>query len=356
MTVLKLRSLSCRLLLPAALAAGMAAALPPSTAIAEQVILTYASFGGALQKAEEAAWLRPFENSHPGVKIVYDEVDYAKLKVMVESGQVTWDVLATADDFGLKSDEPLLEKLDCHEIPCSDMAGARSPTTGYRVAQTLSGVVLGYNTAKMPKGRTPQGWADMFDLKRFPGKRVVMMDASSYVFEQALLADGVEPKNIYPLDLSRAIRKLNSLGDRLTVAPSYQGCAELVGSGEAVMGGCWSGRFTDVIERTKAPVAICWNQGIVSSGYFSVPRGARHKALAMQFIAWAVSAEHNGAISNFITYGPANPKALAHVPPTLREKMLVGHLDTAFFPDNYWYDANRAEVNRRWTTWVSGME
>jgi hypothetical protein len=44
------------------------------------------------------------------------------------------------------------------------------------------------------------------------------------------------------------------------------------------------------------------------------------------------------------------------VPPALREKMLVSHLDTAVFPDNYWYDANRTEVNRRWTAWVSGME
>jgi hypothetical protein len=57
-----------------------------------------------------------------------------------------------------------------------------------------------------------------------------------------------------------------------------------------------------------------------------------------------------------ISYGPANPNALAHVPPALREKMLVSHLDTAVFPDNYWYDANRTEVNRRWTAWVSGME
>jgi putative spermidine/putrescine transport system substrate-binding protein len=356
MTILKLRALSRRLLLSAGIAAGTAATLQASAAGAEQVILTYASFGGALQKAEEAAWLRPFEKTHPGVKIVYDAVDYAKLKAMVESGQVTWDVLATADDFGLKSDERLLEKLDCREIPCSDMAGAQYPTTGYRVAQTISGVVLGYNTAKMPRGLVPHGWADMFDLKRFPGKRVVMMDASSYVFEQALLADGVEPKNMYPLDLNRAIRKLNSLGDRLTIAPSYQGCAELVGSGEAVMGGCWSGRFTDVIERTMAPVAICWNQGIASNGYFSIPRGTKHKALAMQFIAWVVAAEHNGAISNLISYGPANPNALAHVPPALREKMLVSHLDTAVFPDNYWYDANRTEVNRRWTAWVSGME
>lgn len=347
---------SRRLLALALAVSGVAAALNVSGASAEQQILTYVSFGGALQRAEEAAWLRPFEKEHPDVKIVYDTIDYAKVKAMVESGRVTWDVLATATDFGLKSDEKLLERLDCSLIDCSDMPADKNPTTGYRVAQTTSGVVLGYNIKKMPLGLVPHGWVDLFDLKKFPGKRVVMMDASSYVFEQALLADGVDPKNMYPLDLNRAIRKLNSLGDRLTIAPSYQGCAELVGSGEAIMGGCWSGRFTDVIERTMAPIAISWNQAIASDGYFSVPRGTKHKVLAMQFIAWAVSPEHNGAIADYISYGPANPKALKYVNGSVLGKLLSSHLDTAVFPNDYWYDANRAEVNRRWTAWVSGME
>jgi putative spermidine/putrescine transport system substrate-binding protein len=251
-------------------------------------------------------------------------------------------VVTSADDFGLKSDEALLERLDCSVIPCADMPADKDPTTGYRVAQTTSGLVVGYNTRKMPAGRVPHGWADLFDLAKFPGKRVVMMDASSYVFEQALIADGVDPEHMYPLDFDRAIRKLNSLGDRLTVAPSYQGCAELVGSGEAVMGGCWSGRFTDVIERTGAPIAICWSQAIVSFGYLSVPRGTAHRDLAMQFIAWAVSPEHNAAISDYIPYGPANPKAMVHVKDSVLPKMLASHLQTA--------------VYRRWTNWISGIE
>jgi putative spermidine/putrescine transport system substrate-binding protein len=333
------------------------AALPlASPAQAEQTVLTYASFGGALQKAEEAGWLKPFMKEHPDVKIVYDNIDYAKVKVMVESGHVTWDVLVTADDFGLKNDEALLEKLDCGVIPCADMPADQYQTTGYRVAQTTSGLTVGYNTKKMPPGQAPQGWADMFDLKKFPGKRVVMMDSSSYVFEQALLADGVDPQHMYPLDYDRAIKKLNSLGSSLIIAPGYQGCAELVGSGEAVMGGCWYGRFTDVKERAGAPVEICWNQGIVSAGYFSVPKGTKHKDLAMQFIAWAVSPEHNAAVSDSIPYGPPNPKAMVHVRADVKPKMLSSYLDKAFFPDNVWYDSNRAEVTRRWTEWVAGAK
>src|SRR5215831_10864548 len=91
----------------------LAASLMPRIAAAEDVTITYASFGGALQKAEEAAWLKPFMAQNPGVKILYDSVDYAKLKAMVEANNVVWDVAVVANDFGLTSDEPLLEKIDC---------------------------------------------------------------------------------------------------------------------------------------------------------------------------------------------------------------------------------------------------
>src|SRR6266481_5805398 len=120
------------------------------SAAAEDVTITYASFGGALQKQEEAAWLKPFMNQNPGAKIVYDSVDYAKLKAMVEANDVVWDVVAVANDFGLTSDEPLLEKIDCSVVPCDQLQPDRFPTTGYRAAHSSSGLAIGYNTKKMP--------------------------------------------------------------------------------------------------------------------------------------------------------------------------------------------------------------
>src|SRR5262249_2806388 len=78
---------------------GLAPWLLGDRAAAEDVTITYASYGGALQRAEEAAWLKPFMDQNPGVKIVYDSVDYAKLKAMVEADDVVWDVVVVANDF-----------------------------------------------------------------------------------------------------------------------------------------------------------------------------------------------------------------------------------------------------------------
>lgn len=331
-----------------AIAAGLGLSAP---ALAEE--FTYVSYGGAFQKAEEAAWLNPYQQQ-TGVKIIYDTVDYAKLKAMVESGNVTWDVLQATPDMGL--DGTLFEEIDCSIVPCADLQPDKFVQGKYRVVNLTGGVVLGYNTTKMPAGKTPSSWADLFDTATFPGKRVVMMDSSSYVFEQALMADGVDPKAMYPLDLDRAIKKLNSLGKDLVIAPSYQGCAELVGSGEAVMGGCWSGRWFDVKTRAKAPVEFTWNGAISAPGYFVVPKGAKNKAAAMKFIAWALAPENNGKISDYIPYGPVNVKGLDNVKPEVKPFLITNNIGKAFFPDDTWYSKNLNEVNKRWAEWVAGVQ
>ena len=325
-------------------------------AAADEVTITYASFGGALQKAEEAAWLKPFMEQNPGVKIVYDNVDYAKLKAMVEANNVVWDVVVVANDFGLASDEPLLEKIDCTVVACSELQPDKFPTTGYRVPHSTSGLAIGYNTTKMPAGAIPQNWADFFDVSKFPGKRVVMMDASSYVFEQALLGDGVSPKALYPLDIDRAIKKLNSLGKNLVIAPSYQGCAELLASGEAALAGCWTGRLTGAKYNAGAPIDIQWNQGVISPGYLVIPKGSKHKDLAMKLISFITSADHNAAQAQYIDYGPTNIKALDKVDPAKKDRLQSSHLDESVFLDDQWYDKNRPEVAKRFAEWLAGMQ
>jgi putative spermidine/putrescine transport system substrate-binding protein len=330
--------------------------LAPSDAAAEDVTITFASYGGALQKAEEGGWLKPFMAANPGVKIVYDTVDYAKLKAMVEANNVVWDVVVVANDFGLSADEPLLEKIDCSVVACDQLQPKKYPTTGYRAACCTSGLAIGYNTTKMPAGKAPKDWKDFFDVAAFPGKRVVMMDASSYVFEQALLGDGVAPRDLFPLDLDRAVKKLNSLGDNLVIAPSYQGCAELIATGEVVMGGCWTGRLTGVKYDGGAPVEIQWNQGIISPGYLVVPKGAKHKELAMKLIAFITSADHNAGYSQYIDYGPANINAVGKVDPAKKDRLQSSYLDQSVFLDDVWYEKNRAAVNKRFTEWLAGMK
>lgn len=323
-----------------------------ATGSAEETV-TYVSYGGALQKAEEPAWLNPY-TAATGIKVIYDSVDYAKLKAMVEAGNVTWDVMQATSDLGL--DGELFEEIDCTVVPCADLQPDKFIQSKWRVPNLTAAVVLGFNTEKLPAGKTPSSWADMFDTATYPGKRVMMMDTSSYVIEQALLGDGVDPKDLYPLDLDRAFKKLNALGKDLIIAPSYQGCAELVASGEAVMGGCWSGRWYDVKTRAGAPVDFIWDGAISAPGYFVVPKGTKNKAGAMKFIAYVLSPENNAKVADYIPYGPVNIKSVDKINPQIKPFLITSNIDKAVFPDDVWYVKNLPEVTRRWTEWVAGIQ
>src|SRR5919107_2085623 len=55
--------------------------------------LVFTSYGGAFQKAQSDAWLKPY-SEETGTEIRQDSpTDYAKLQSMVENNQVIWDVV-----------------------------------------------------------------------------------------------------------------------------------------------------------------------------------------------------------------------------------------------------------------------
>ena len=76
--------------------------------------LTITSFGGAYQEAQRKALFQPFAKEQ-SVEVLEDEWggQMAKLRTMVQSGKVTWDVLLISDgQLPLACDEGLVERID----------------------------------------------------------------------------------------------------------------------------------------------------------------------------------------------------------------------------------------------------
>src|SRR5262245_21837062 len=85
-----------------------------SAAAGAQETLTVTSWGGAYTKSQEAAYLAPFAKT-ANVKVLQDEWDgsVAKLKGMVDTKQVTWDVVDVEPGHALQGcEEGWLEKID----------------------------------------------------------------------------------------------------------------------------------------------------------------------------------------------------------------------------------------------------
>jgi putative spermidine/putrescine transport system substrate-binding protein len=322
----------------AATAAGSGAASGGATGDAcnpprqDGVELTYVSFGGAYQEAQRKAWLTPYTEL-TGVTFKEDEnSSNATIKAQVEAGQVTWDVVDVGNDFGLDAHKDLLEPLDYSLIPRDEVIEGFA--SDYRVADMTYGVVLAYNTDKTA-GQVPAGWADFFDTAKFPGKRGMWDYSEGGIFEVALMADGVKPKELYPLDLERATKKLDTIKNDLVFWGSGAESQELIGSGEVAMTLIWNGRGWSAKHTDNKPVEMQWNQQIVTADYLVVPKGTPNKEAAMRFIAYAVCAENNAKPSEFIPYGPINKNSK----PAEANKadLSVSNADenSAYFDDEY---------------------
>jgi len=329
-------------------AAASAACNPPKQ---DGVTLTFSSFGGVYQDAQKKAWQEPYTQL-TGVQFQNDEnSSNATIKAQVEAGQVTWDVVDVGNDFGLDANKDLLEPLDYSLIPKAEM-NADLTLSDWRVPDITYGVVLGYNTDKTA-GKVPAGWADYFDTTKFPGKRGAWDYSEGGMLEFALMADGVKPADLYPLDLARATKKLDTIKDDLVFWTSGAESQELIGSGEVAMTMIWNGRAWSAKNIDKKPVEIQWNQQIVTADYFVVPKGTPNKDAAMKFIAYASCAANNAKPSEFIPYGPTNNNSKPN--PDKVKDLSVSNADenSAYFDDKYLID-NFDEIDAAWQAWKGG--
>jgi putative spermidine/putrescine transport system substrate-binding protein len=334
---------------PAGSGAGTSEACNPPRQ--EGVTLSFTSFGGVYQEAQRKAWLEPYTEL-TGVQFTEDEnSSNATIKAQVESGQVTWDVVDVGNDFGLEGNKDLLEPLDYSLIPRDEM-NQDLGVSDWRVPDITYGVVLAYNTDETG-GAVPEGWADYFDTAKIPGKRGAWDYSEGGMFEFALMADGVAPADLYPLDLERAAAKLDTIKDDIVFWGSGAESQELIGSGEVAMSMMWNGRAWSAKNIDQKPVEIQWNQQIVTADYLVVPKGSPNKDAAMLFIAYTACAENNGKPSEYIPYGPTNTNSQANA--AMEQDLSVTNADenSAYFDDEYLID-NFEEIDNAWLEWKGG--
>ena len=329
---------------PSAAQAADICTTPPK---ADGKTLTFASYGGAYQEAQRKGWLEPYA-ALTGVKFQESEdTSNATIKAQVESGQVTWDIVDVGNDFGLDANAALLEPLDYTKIHKDEIIDGFAST--YRVADITYGVVLGYNTEKTA-GQVPAGWADFFDTTKLPGKRGMWDYSAGGIFEFALLADGVAPKDLYPLDLVRAAKKLDTIKKDLVFWGSGAESQDLLGKGEVAMAMIWNGRAYSAKNIDNKPVAIQWNGQIVTADYFVVPKGTPNKDTAMNFIAWATCKENNAAPSKYIPYGPTNK--LSKADPSKVAELSVSNInDNSAYFDDAWIVENAQKLEDAYQEW-----
>jgi putative spermidine/putrescine transport system substrate-binding protein len=166
------------------------------------------------------------------------------------------------------------------------------------------------------------------------------------------MADGAAPGDLYPLDLDRAIAKLDTIKDDIVWWTSGAESQDFIGSGEVAMSMIWNGRGWSAKNIDNKPVEIQWNQQILTADYLVVPKGSPNKDVAMEFIAWATCANNNAGPSQYIPYGPTNKNSTAN--PAMVNDLAVTNQDenTALFDDEYLID-NFDQIDAAFQAWVT---
>jgi putative spermidine/putrescine transport system substrate-binding protein len=312
----------------AVLFAGLLATASHVAMAAESV--NFVSWGGSTQDAQKQAWADPFSKAS-GITVVQDgPTDYGKLKAMVESGNVQWDVVDVEADFALRAaSEGLLEPLDFKVID-RDKIDPRF-VSDHGVGSFFFSFVLGYNEGKLGANK-PQDWSALFDTKTYPGKRALYKWPSPGVLELALLADGVAADKLYPLDLDRAFKKLDTIKKDIVWWGGGAQSQQLLASG--------------------APVGVSWKQNLVMADILVIPKGSKNKDAAMKFLANASSAKGQADFSNLTAYAPVNVDSVARL-----DSVLAPNLPTAYAKDQitldfaYWAK-NGPAIATRWNEWL----
>jgi putative spermidine/putrescine transport system substrate-binding protein len=348
--------ISRRELLAAGAAASFAGAAPFSVARATEppkpASIVVNSSGGVVNKAMRKAYFDEFEKRH-GIRVIdTSPADTAKLRAMVASKNVEWDVTEIAGQDGVLVERlRLLEPLDLSIIDLSRFPDHLRQVK-YLFPRTVYSTVLGYRKDRL-KGGHPVGWAQFWDVKNFPGRRSLRNHPTDNI-EFALLADGVAPDKLYPLDVDRAFRKLDEIKPHINVWwTAGAQPAQLLIDGEVDLASGWSGRFYDLVMK-DAPVAIEWTGGAIKQSDFAIPKGAKNPYWSQKFLALMAEAERQAIYTNELGYPGLNLDLVKYVKPEVVPLLITSPENIAkqFFLDSTWWADHGPTVLDRWNKWM----
>ena len=324
----------------------------PGPALAADDKLVVVGWGGAWEKAAKKAFGDPFEKE-TGIKIIWTApIDFGKLKAMVEAKNPEWDVIGAAGMHWMVKAEyaGLLNKIDYNVVDASLVE--KQYVHDYAVGGEVESVVLAYRTDKFKTA--PTGWKDFWDIEKFPGKRS-MAKRAPYTMEAALLADGVSPAKLYPLDVERAFKSLDKIKPEIaTWWTSGAQSESLIRDGEVDMIAMWNGRASNVSIKQGAPVAAVWNQALYYQAAWAIVKGTPRNETANKFIAFTQRAENQAIMAKEIFYGPTNMGAFKYIDDATAKELPTysEHFKKVVAVDYEYWRTNNEPLTEKLNKWM----
>ncbi|WP_369138607.1 extracellular solute-binding protein [Modestobacter versicolor] len=322
---------------------------------ADEAQLTFVGYGGDGQDAMIKDWQEPYTAENPGITFVNTSPpDVAQVKAQVEAGAVAWDVVAVAPAAAQQNCGTLFEEIDysgVDEAELVDQAVGDCYVGGF-----INSTPLAYRTEAFPDpAEAPKTVADFFDTEKYPGQRGILTNLQNGILEYPLLADGVAPDKLYPLDVDRALEKLDTIRDETTFAPNVGALQQAVGSGQVDMFFLSDSRLVPLLDQ-GVDLTIVWDQTVTTLSAFAVPKDAPNAAAAGRFVSSLTGPAASAAISEDLGTAPVNTTATPALSDNQKKLEVYGPVNEGetVMQDVDWYAENYNGVTAQLTNWLAG--
>lgn len=310
--------------------------------------VVFVGTGGTTQDAMTTTFFQPFSKKYNVTVDQGTSMTLALAQAQVQTGHPNFDVATVpqADYFaGLKQNlwapinyKKYFRKQDLQAMP-------KSVRFSHAVGNITYGNGIVFNTNDFPSsGPQPDTWVDFWNTTKFPGKRGIpgcAYSAKTSLPEDALLADGVPPNALYPLDINRAINMIKQLAPNAIFYDSSDTAITLTANGNESMALAPNGRVQVAIDK-GAPLKYVWQGSRNTFDVWVILRNAPHMANAQKLVAFMSQPQPQANFAKLTTYGPTNPLAFKYLDTATRKKLASnpGIERETFQKDNFWWAAH----------------
>lgn len=257
---------------------------------ASDVVLTWQTTGGPATEKEKEAFQDPY-TAESGVAFenVSSPTAVNQVTTMVETGNVIWDIVHIGSYVSEQYCGELFEEIEYPEVddelyPEGSVNACAKPISKFAYA-------FAYN-ASIYTDEVPTKIDDFFDVERFPGNRVVNGNNPRGLIEAALVADGVDPEELFPLDVERALAKLDTVKEHLIFAPTLTALQQNIVDEQATMTITLTGRLGSIYD-SGADLAPVWDFTTWDFDALLIPKGSPNVDAAREAILFAMQPEQS---------------------------------------------------------------
>jgi spermidine/putrescine-binding protein len=317
-----------------------------------------ANYGGISGDTIAAMIGKPFEEeSGKSIQHIASGVGFvAKVEAQNQAGKVAWDVIegAGAQEAALLWSKKFLEPLPTDVRTKLEKVSIPNGVNQYGVLLGTTGYVIACNMEKIKA--CPSNPADFWNVEAFPGRRAMVSNPFA-AMASALVADGVKPNEVFPMNIDRAFKKLKEIRPHVAIwATSGDQQVQIMRDGQVDMSIMWNGRAKSVIDG-GVPLRLEWGGSLANPNYMVVLKGGPNTKAAMSYLEWyGMHAKPQADVARKLAYGMSNKGVVELLSPSeaalLPEGGTNGNNQVRL--DGDWWAHNADKVAPLWKELLSG--